>query len=71
MYIGHDEISEDLINVFNENNISWKIYLSQNQYQRPRYVPGFAQLKHMHTGVSGSVIVHEAGHYMGLDDDPG
>ncbi len=67
-FVGHDSISDDLMDSFNKDDLTWKIFLTQDHEQRPRYVPGFARLKHIHTGTAGETIAHETGHILGLDD---
>jgi hypothetical protein len=68
-FVGHDTISDDLMTGFNKDEVTWNIYLTLDPDQRPRYVPGFARLKHIHTGAYGETIAHETGHYLGLDDE--
>lgn len=69
LMVGHDRISDSLMNSFKHDGVIWKNYLTLNQDHRPRYRPGFANIKHMYTGLPGSVLAHEAGHYLGLDDE--
>ncbi len=68
-FVGHDNISDDLMTSFKKDKVTWNIYLDLDPQQRARYVPGFARLKHIYTGIDGVTIAHETGHYLGLDDE--
>lgn len=69
LMIGHDAIGDGFLKILKKDDLIWKLNMTFDASQRPRYRSAVLSLPHIYVGAYPDTIAHEAGHELGLDDE--
>ena len=64
-----NELSQKQLRKFSQKGIIWNIKMNLRKRSRATYTPLAVKRHPLYSGLSGTTLIHETGHWLGLDDE--